>query len=113
MKEPKLLTNKKPIHISVTIADDKVLQTENKKHLKRDYTTDVLSFELKENLEDGSLYLGDVVVNREQAKRQAKEYNNTWEEEIAELVAHGVLHLLGVHHKDDDEKTVHGVKSSK
>ncbi len=90
------------IHISVTIGGDREVKKLNKKYLKRDCTTDVLSFEIKETQEDGSLYLGDVIVNKQQAKKQAKKYNNDLEHEIAELVAHGVLHLLGVHHKGDN-----------
>jgi probable rRNA maturation factor len=96
------LDTKKQIHISITISNDKEIQKLNKDYLKRDYATDVLSFEIKETQEDGSLYLGDVIVNKEQAKRQAKEYGNDLEHEVAELVAHGVLHLLGVHHDGDD-----------
>jgi len=46
-------------------------------------------------------YLGDIVVSVEKAKEQAKSYGNTYQEEIADLVAHGVLHLLGIHHKGD------------
>ncbi|MDC0449199.1 rRNA maturation RNase YbeY, partial [bacterium] len=64
-------------------------------------STDVLSFETNEVLEDGTFYLGDIIVNKEQAGRQAAEYDNSLEKEIAELVAHGVLHLLGVHHDED------------
>lgn len=90
------------IHISVTISTDKEIQKLNKKYLNRDYATDVLSFEVKTSQEDGSVYLGDVIVKHQQAKRQAKEYGNDLEHEIAELVAHGVLHLLGVHHDGDD-----------
>ena len=97
--------------IFVTLVGDKEIQKLNKKHLKRDYPTDVLSFNIDQTLEDGSEYLGDVVVNSDQAKRQAQDYGNTVEEEIAELVGHGVLHLLGVHHDEDDEKTIHGLKS--
>jgi probable rRNA maturation factor len=46
--------------------------------------------------------LGDVVVNKEQAQRQCKEYGNSVEEEIADLVGHGVLHLLGIYHEDHE-----------
>src|SRR3989338_1049996 len=95
------LSHDQQIHISVTISNDKEIKKLNKKYLKRDYTTDVLSFEIKETQEDGSLYLGDVIVNKQQAKRQAKKYNNDLEHEVAELVAHGVLHLFCVHHKGD------------
>lgn len=87
--------------ISVYITDDKEMKKLNKEYLDRDYTTDVLSFEIKENQPDGTLYLGDVVVNKDQAKRQAKDYGNDLEEEISELVGHGVLHLLGIHHEGD------------
>lgn len=99
-------TNK---YISVSIVGDKEIQNLNKKHLDRDYPTDVLSFPVKEKLEDGTDYIGDIVVNRDQARRQMIEYNNDVEHEIAELVSHGVLHLLGVHHPHDDEESTHGV----
>ena len=51
---------------------------------------------------DGQYLLGDIVVNRDQAQRQSSKYGNTLEEEISELVAHGMLHLLGVHHDGDE-----------
>jgi len=89
-------------YISVLLVGDSEIKKLNKKYRKKDYPTDVLSFNINEKREDGSFYLGDVVVNRDQAKRQAKEYGNTPEEEISELTAHGVLHLLGVHHDGDD-----------
>lgn len=100
-------------YISITIAGDKEVQDLNKKHLGRDTTTDVLSFPVNEILEDGTDYLGDIVVNSEQAARQMSEYGNDLEHEIAELVSHGVLHLLGVHHPHDDEDATHEVKRSK
>lgn len=92
----------KKIHISLYISDDAEVAKLNKKHRGKDYTTDVLSFEINEKLEDGTVYLGDVVVNLDQAKRQAPEFENTLEQEISELAAHGLLHLLGVHHEGAD-----------
>ena len=97
-------TLEKNTFISVFFTDDKEMRKMNKKYMGRDYPTDVLSFEIKEKQEDGSFYLGDIVVNKDQAKRQAGEYGNDFEEEISELVAHGVLHLLGVHHSEDGDK---------
>ena len=88
-------------YISVSIVDDSEIKKLNKKYRKKDYPTDVLSFNINERREDGSFYLGDVIVNKDQAKRQAGEYGNSVEEEISELTAHGVLHLLGVHHDGD------------
>ena len=91
----------KKAYISVFITDDKEMKNLNKEYLDRDYSTDVLSFEIMEKQEDGSLYIGDIVVNKDQARRQAKKYENDFEEEISELVGHGVLHLLGIHHEGD------------
>lgn len=88
--------------INVHLVGDKEIQKLNKKHLGRDYQTDVLSFNIDEKLPDSKYYIGDIIVNIDQAKRQCKEYGNTdYKKEIAELVEHGVLHLLGIHHKED------------
>ena len=89
-------------YISVTLTTDSEIHALNKKHLKRDCPTDVLSFNINEKLEDGTFYLGDVIVSIERAEKQAKEYGNTKEEEISDLVAHGVLHLLGVDHPEKE-----------
>ena len=98
------LKDQENIYIGIRITTDKGIKDLNKKYLKRDYTTDVLSFEIKEILQDPekTFYLGDVVVNKEQAERQAAEYENDIQHEIAELVEHGVLHLLGIHHEGDE-----------
>ncbi|OGC70426.1 rRNA maturation RNase YbeY [candidate division WWE3 bacterium RIFOXYC1_FULL_39_7] len=90
------------IEISITLTNDSEIRKLNKKFLNKDYATDVLSFNIDQELEHGKYYLGDVIVNVEQAERQAGEYGNTLEQEIAALVEHGVLHLLGVHHDGDD-----------
>jgi probable rRNA maturation factor len=92
---------KRRIYISVTLTDDEEVRTLNKKHLNRDYPTDVLSFNIGEKMEADGFYLGDVVVNQDQAKRQAKKVEKGFEKEISELTAHGILHLLGVHHEED------------
>ena len=83
--------------VNVSFIGDAEMQKLNKKYRGKDKTTDVLSFNINEEL-----HLGDIVVNIDQAKRQAGEYKNTLEEEIAELVAHGMLHLQGVHHEHDE-----------
>lgn len=92
----------KNAYVSISLVDDKKMQELNKKHRGKDYPTDVLSFHMEERDDEGRFYLGDLVVNFEQAERQAKEYDNSTEEEISELVGHGMLHLLGVHHEHDD-----------
>ena len=74
-----------------------------KKYFGRDEVTDVLSFPLREGEsapedEDG-VSLGDIVICFPQAKRQALQWNRLLDEEIEFLAAHGLLHLLGVHHE--------------
>ena len=89
--------------INITLVDDKEIKKLNKKYKKKDSTTDVLSFPINEKLPDGRFYLGDIIVNLDQAKRQMKEFGNKdYRHEVSELVGHGVLHLLGVHHKEDE-----------
>lgn len=90
------------MQIGVSLVDNKKIRALNKKYLGRDCATDVLSF----NYSDGTSgdYLGDIVVSVEKAREQAGSYGNTYEQEIADLVAHGVLHLLGIHHKGDDHE---------
>lgn len=96
------ILDKNKLYISVTVVGDKEIHKLNKEYRKKDYATDVLSFNIDSEMEDGTYYLGDIVVNKEQAERQAADYGNTVEEEISDLVGHGVLHLLGVHHDGDD-----------
>lgn len=97
-------------HISVKISNDVEITKLNKQFFNRNETTDVLSFNMDDIDHDGTYNLGDIIVNKDQAARQAAKYHNDLEHEVAALVEHGVLHLLGVHHKDDDGKSVHGVK---
>jgi probable rRNA maturation factor len=50
---------------------------------------------------DGSDFLGDIVISAEQAERQAKENNLAIENEIKQLILHGILHLCGYDHETD------------
>ncbi len=94
---------KKRTYISVTLTNDAEVQSLNKNYLNKDYPTDVLSFNINEKMENGGEYLGDVVINVDQAKRQSKKIERGVEKEISELAAHGILHLLGVHHEENEK----------
>lgn len=94
---------KKRTYIAVTITNDEEIRKLNKKYLNKDYPTDVLSFNIDEKMKSDEVYLGDIVINQDQAERQAKKEKNGVEKEISELAAHGVLHLLGVHHEEEDK----------
>jgi probable rRNA maturation factor len=79
------------------ITNDEELQALNKRFLKRDYPTDVLSFPSFGS--HGSI--GDIAISWDRAKDQAAEYGHTAEHEIRILMLHGVLHLTGMDHEKD------------
>jgi probable rRNA maturation factor len=70
----------------------------NKRYLKKDRPTDVLSFPLGEKAADGRYYLGDIVIAPEKARRQGRDRGHSLEREMAILTVHGFLHLLGYGH---------------
>ena len=76
----------------------------NREHLGGDGPTDVLSFPLDDEPTPGvPTLLGDVVVCPEVAAAQFADHAGTLDDELALLVVHGVLHVLGHDHADDDE----------
>ncbi len=98
----------RPCEVSVTFTDNEKIKELNAQYRNIDRATDVLSFPLfDEDFEDEEeLALGDVVLSLEKAEEQAKEYGHSFEREVAFLVVHSVLHLLGYDHEtsEEDEK---------
>ncbi len=79
--------------IGIVFVNDIAMRNLNTKYLGHRYTTDVLSFPL--SLPAAPSLEGELYVNLDQARRQAAEYGVTMNNEIARLVIHGLLHLLG------------------
>ncbi len=89
--------------LSINLVDDAEIRELNRDHRGRDRTTDVLSFSLFDGDHApfrGNL-LGDVVISIDTARRQARERHRSLDEEVARLMIHGVLHLIGHDHEDD------------
>ena len=63
----------------------------NRKFLSHNRTTDVLSF----GYEPASAKEGEIIVNLDQARRQAPKFQATYSAEVVRLIIHGLLHLLG------------------
>jgi probable rRNA maturation factor len=88
--------------LSVALVDDAEMQRLNRDWRGKDRTTDVLAFALREgelaDVQEPGL-LGDVVVSVPTAERQARERGHALERELAELLVHGILHLLGYDHE--------------
>jgi probable rRNA maturation factor len=90
--------------VTVAFVSDRAMRELNRLWRHRSGTTDVLSFPAKqdkfEKLE--GLSLGDVVISVEQAARQAEANDLTFDQEIAQLILHGLLHLSGYDHSTDN-----------
>ena len=91
--------------LTIVVTDDKRLQQLNRDYLEIDAPTDVLSFPSGEvDPETGKPYLGDVLISFPQAAAQAEAGGHPVEDELKLLVVHGVLHLLGFDHVEEEEK---------
>ena len=93
--------------MSVLLVDDRSIRDLNRDFRQIDRPTDVLSFPsgdypLAEG--DDYLYVGDMALSLERARKQAEEYGHTYEREVAFLTAHSVLHCLGYDHMDGPEQ---------
>ena len=90
--------------VTVAFVSDRAMSELNRLWRRKRGTTDVLSFPAVqdefEKMEGTSL--GDVVISVEQAARQAKENNLSPDQEIAQLILHGLIHLCGYDHSIDD-----------
>src|SRR5262245_52231619 len=87
---------------SATIAfvSDKTIRQLNRQFRGVDKATDVLSFPAGDEA-DGS-NLGDIAISVDTATTQAKENGLTFDEEVAQLILHGLLHLSGYDHETDN-----------
>jgi len=97
------------VELSIALVDEDEIRGLNAHYRGKDSVTDVLSFETEEEEPGTSEYphlLGDVVICPSAAARQAEEYGQTFEQEMALLLTHGILHLLGYDHQDDTEAKI-------
>ena len=98
-----------PVELGIVVSDDATVRRLNRFYRGKDKTTDVLSFALTEDAadadfiipSDGVSRLGEVIISYPRAVAQAQEHGHSIEREIAWLLIHGILHLLGYDHQDD------------
>ncbi len=91
--------------LSIALVDDASIAELNGQYRDKPRPTDVLSFSLVGGAfaDHRGGMLGDVVISVETAAEQAKERHRGLDEIVARLLVHGVLHLSGHDHEDDDE----------
>lgn len=90
----RVLYVKEKISLSIGFISEKQIRALNKIWRQRDHVTDVLSFELNE-----AFLKGEILLNYEQAKRQALALKHSTRDEVSFLIVHGVLHLFGHDHE--------------
>jgi probable rRNA maturation factor len=95
--------------IALHLVSDETIRELNAAHRGKDVHTDVLSFPLQSAEDfvlppDEPANLGDVVISYPRATEQAEEFGHTTDRELAYLVAHGVLHILGYDHEAEPDK---------
>lgn len=96
--------------ISVTFVRSAAIHKINRDYRGIDRPTDVISFAINDSpdlIDDGEKDLGDLFININYARRQAKEYGHSLKREVCFLFTHGLLHCLGYDHmKPEDEKVM-------
>ena len=121
-----LLTEGRGGELTLTFVDRDEIAALNAEHLGKEGPTDVLSFPLDDDLvelgrwpdasttgpdrgalspDDAPLLLGDVVICPEVAATNAPEHAGSYDDEVALLIVHGVLHVLGMDHMDESTTT--------
>lgn len=106
-----------PVEFSLVITDNTTIQQLNKNYKGEDSPTDVLSFPMSDNDEDtesenfimppdGIRHLGEVIISSPRALEQSQQYGHDLPTELAILLVHGILHLLGFDHGGADDMTV-------
>ena len=95
------------LEVSLLLTDDAQVRDLNRDYRQQDKPTNVLSFAALDADSpippDGPILLGDVIVARETTEREAADEDKTVVHHLSHLVVHGVLHLLGYDHMEDDE----------
>lgn len=87
----------------VVFVSDRAIKDLNRRFRARNHATDVLSFPIEATQFERSFgsHLGDVVISVERAAAQAKEHGLGFQNEVEQLILHGLLHLCGYDHETD------------
>lgn len=97
-----------PLELSVVVTDDETVRELNRRYLGIDTPTDVLSFGLDSEEAfvtptAGLRQPGEIVIAFPTAVRQAEQARHSLDDELAHLLVHGVLHLLGYDHESSGD----------
>ncbi|MBA4423039.1 MAG: rRNA maturation RNase YbeY, partial [Syntrophus sp. (in: bacteria)] len=99
--------------LSLLLVDDDQIRVFNRTYLKRDRSTNVISFSMREGefSDINPQLLGDIILSLETAYRDAVTGNIDFMDEVEFLVIHGLLHLLGYEHENATAKESRQMKT--
>lgn len=102
------------VMFNIIIVDNNTIHSINKEYRGVDRPTDVISFALEDDtsfIETEFRILGDIYISIDKAREQAESYGHSLKREISFLTVHGLLHLLGYDHmNEEDEKLMFGLQ---
>ena len=81
--------------------DDKILEV-NRKYLKHDYFTDIITFDYCE----GDMLSGDLFISLDTVRTNAELFHKTYDDELHRVIIHGILHLVGINDKGPGEREI-------
>ena len=91
-----------PQDATIAFVSDRQIRELNRRFRGIDKPTDVLSFPAEETAQPSSNNLGDIAISLERAVIQAEENRLPLDDEISQLILHGLLHLCGYDHETDN-----------
>lgn len=102
---------KKEVYLSIALVGPTQMKKTNKEYRGKNRTTDVLAFPevniFKKELRVGPLKklrnLGEIIICPREVKKNAKRFNSNFQTELARVLIHGILHLLGYDHEKSEE----------
>ncbi|MFV8499970.1 rRNA maturation RNase YbeY [Mycoplasma sp. VS424B] len=99
---------KKPVILDVTIVSPAAIKKLNAEYRGKDYVTDILSFDFGFDSFDMDslpfLQIGELVICWEKVEKQAKEFGHSVRREFCYLFTHGLVHLMGYDHEEENER---------
>ena len=99
----------KPLYLSLLLTNNQNIQVINRDFRDKNTPTDVISFAYHET-EDFNIgpydTLGDIIISLERVEEQAAEYNHSFKREFYYVLTHGILHILGYDHIEEEDKKI-------
>ena len=88
--------------INLKILNDHEMKDLNNKFRNKDSSTNVLSFTNEDISKEVTGNIGDIAINYEYVQRESKEYNKSFDSHMIHMLIHGIYHILGFDHENDN-----------